>query len=370
MKKYLFFLIVILFITSAFIQTADAHRQSSLLEKTRKSKLIILAKCIGTEPNNFFVADYKIIEVWKGDYFEKTIRIDYKKSYKKEFPPEPSPIKDEQVVLFLKDDLTLLSGFEGKLNIGDNNVPLYMEAVKKFLKLDTLADREKVLAIIKMMDDKNSHVKENMLRELHNVDNTTYALEIADLLKHKDVSVRQRAISALEHTQNKQVLENVIGALKDSDSKVRREAVTVLWRMGDDKRITSSLIEAFDDESPDVRSNVIFSLSMRNNKDATYLYYKAMEDKDPLVRSAGINAFEWLNDPKATPKLLIALKDDNYKVRASAVRTLYIYIRVKVVEPKSEIVKLVEPLLNDSNGQVRKEAKQFFFEVDSIENLK
>lgn len=350
MKKCLFFLIVILFITSAFIQITDAHWQSSLLEKTRKSKLIILAKCIGTEPNSFFVADYKIIEVWKGDYFEKTIRIDYKKSYKKEFPPEPSPIKDEQVVLFLKDDLTLLPGLEGKLNIDDNNISLYRDAIKKFLILESLDGEEKILAIIKLIDDKNKYIKQNMLFKLHDIDKKT--------------------IAALEHNHNIRVLDSIIGVLKDPDPEVRRRAVNALRDMGDDERITRALIETFNDESADVRRDVIFALSLRNSKDATYLYYGAMEDKDPKVRRAGINAFERFVDLKAKPKILNALKDNSTIVRESALRTLCVYIRKRIIEPTDGINALVEPLLKDNDAFVRKEAKQYFFEVYSIKKLK
>jgi HEAT repeat protein len=353
----------------------------TLLEKTRGAEIILLAKCIKIQdekyelefpkiPEEKFKANrfavYKKIEIWKGRYDKDTKTLYYKHTNEKYRPficrPAVQPVIDEQVILFIEKDFAIFAGFQGKIQIDEEKIPLYRDAIKKFLELDTLSGRKKIFSTIKMIDDNNPYLRESMLRELHEIDNTTYGVEIANLLKHKNVSVRQSAISALIGTKKKEVVPLVIAALKDSDPRVRTDAVTVLWRI-DDERITPALMKSFNDESAQVRKGVIFALSRRKSKESIPLYLKALRDVDPLVRAAGVNAFEWVHEPKVIPELLDALKDENERVRSSSVRTLYVYIRCNTIKPNNEIIKSITPLLTDKDGDVRKEAAYFMATV-------
>lgn len=352
----------------------------TLLEKTRGSEIVLLAKCIRIQDEKYKLqlgrlriereanrfADYKIIEIWKGRYDKDILTLDYKLTNERYKPfgcqPAVCPAIDELIVLFIEKGATIFAGFQGKISVNKDEVSLYKEAIKKFIELDTFRDKEKVLATIKMIDDNNPYVKESVLGELHKIDNTAYGIEIARLLEHKDVLVRQRAMSALVGTKDKKVVSFVIRALKDSDPRVRADATTVLWRI-DDERITPVLMESFNDESADVRRGVIFALSRRNIKEAIPLYYKALKDGDPLVRSFGANAFEWVDTPEAVPELLNALKDESPDVRSSAVRVLYVYIRCNTVKPDDEIIEAVIPLLIDKDKRVRNETTYFMATV-------
>lgn len=352
------------------IVASDVHAKIyifTLLEKTRGAEIILLARCIKIQdqkyelefpkiPGKEFKADrfavYKIMEVWKGKYDKDTIILDYKLTNEKYKPFICSPAVhsaiDEQVILFIEKDFAIFAGFQGKIRIDEEKVPLYQDAIMKFLELDTLGEREKVLATIKMVEDNNAYVRESILRELREIDNTTYGIQIASLLEHKDVLVRQRAISALVRTKDKRVVPLVIKALKDSDSRVRADAATVLWRI-DDERITPALMAAFNDVSPQVRSRVISALSRRGSKEAIPLYFKALKDEDTLVRAYGANAFEGIPDSRAISELLNALKDENARVRQAAVSSLISYASPEIVEP-------VSTLLTDENWSVREYA--------------
>ena len=352
----------------------------TLLEKTRKSEAIVEAKCISIQDEKYDLelskmqeklkaarfAVYKIMETWKGQYDKETLLLDYKFTNEKYKPfvcrPAVHPTIDEQVILFIEKDFAIFEGFQGKIPIDEKKVPLYQDAITKFLELDTLKDREKVLATIKMVDDDNPYVKESIFRELREIDNTLYGLEIANLLKHKDVSVRRSAINALTRSKDKRIVPLAIAALKDLDSQVRIDATTVLWPI-DDEGITPALMQSFNDESAQVRRGVIFALSRRHSKEAIPFYLKALKDSAPLVRAFGANAFEWVQEPKVIPELLNALKDENAGVRESVVRTLYIYIRCGVIKPNNEIINTVALFLADENSRVRGEVAYFIAEA-------
>ncbi len=377
--------LVLLFLNIVRINVYAKIYDFTVLEKVRESELIILAKCINIKSKKYDIvhpkmpdktfkatrfATYKILEILKGKYDKDTLLLDFKLTNEKckpiicSSPLHPSPSIDEQVILFLKEDFEIFAGFQGKVSVEKEKVALYRNAINKFIKLDTLGGRKKILVTIKMIDDDNRHVRESISRELHEVDNTIYGIQIANLLKHKEISVRQGAMSALIRTKDKRVVPLVISALKDSDPNVRRDAATVLWRI-DDERITPALIKSYDDEYPDVRRSIIFALSHRHCKEAMPLYLKAMKDEDPIVRSFGISSFEWVNNPEVVPELLNALKDENSRVRESAIRILYVYIRCHIIKPTNDIIDSVASLLDDTDSRIRDQSSFFFIELGS-----
>ncbi|HAX62181.1 MAG TPA: hypothetical protein DCX95_06500 [Elusimicrobia bacterium] len=377
MKKIILFV----FIFQLTINVYAKEYIYTLLEMTRKSEIVVLAKCIKIKDEKYEIgtsmgklsklagnrfAIYKIIEIFKGKYDKDKLTLDYKTINEKYQPfvcrGAVNPVIDEQVLLFLEKDLVLFIGSQGKVNVKKEEVSLYKEAIKNFIELDNLSGKEKVLFTIKNIDIDNLFIRESMLREIHEIDNTEYGFQIANLLKHKEVIVRRNAISALENTKDKRVISLVIDALKNSDPDVRRDATTVLWRL-DDERITPVLMKSYSDEDPNVRRSIIFALSRRNCKEAIPLYLKAMSDGDPLVRSYGINSFEWVSDPSVIPEILNALKDENSDVRQSAIRVLYVYIRCGKIKPDDKTVDSVSLLLNDKDSMVRNQASFFFVEL-------
>ena len=383
MKRAKFFILWHILLLFLFINLIPSKVEAkiliyTLLERTRKSEIVALAKCINIQDEEYELdlsmmapeeklksprfAVYEIIEMWKGKYDKDALLLDYKLTNEKYRPficrPAVHPAAGELVILFLEKNFVIFAGFQGKISVDEKSLPLYRDAIMKFLKLDTLSEKEKVLSTIKMVDDRNRYVKESMLRELNEIDNTKYGIEIANLLKHKDAFVRQRAMSALIRTKDKRVVPLVIEALKDSDPRVRKESTTVLWRINDG-RITPALMEVFNDEDAGVRRGVIFALYHRGSGESIPLYLKALKDNDPLVRAFGVNAFGWVHEPKVVPELLNALKDENARVRETAVRALYSYIPRKTIESSTEIVNeiinAVISLLDDENSMVRKE---------------
>lgn len=359
-------ILVLILLTIIQLEVHGKIYHFTLSEKTRGAEVILLAKCIkiqdekyevkGLPPESGFksprFAVYKIIAIWKGQYDNDTIILDYKFTNEKYKPficnPAVHPVINEQVILFIEKDFAIFAGFQGKIQIDEEKIFLYRDAITKFLKLDSQTGRKKILSTIKMLDDNNPFLRESMLRELHKIDNTTYGVEIANLLKHRDVSVRQGAISALIGTKEKEVVPFVIASLKDSGPRVRADATTVLWRI-DDKRITAALMEAFNDESAQVRRGVIFALSRRHSEESISLYLKALKDSDPLVRASGADAFSWVHYLNSVSELVTALKDENARVRQSAVNSLRSY-------PSPNIIESVSALLADEDWSVREYA--------------
>lgn len=352
------YLIISAFILLAMFQINAQARIYilTLLEKTRASEFIFLAKCVNISDEKYKItspklpdkkiqvprfAAYKIIEVWKGEYDKNTITLDYKFTNEKYKPIICSPsIKreiDEQVVLFIEKDMAIFHGFQGKIQVDEKSAALYRDAVKKFRQLDILTEKEKVLAIIEMVDSNNLQVRESMLRDLREVDNNIYGVEIAHLLEHEDTWIRQSAISALIGTEKKEVSPFVIKVLKDPNPGVRADAADVLKRI-DDENITAFLIEAFNDESGLVRRRVVSALSYRLAKEAIPTYLKAFKDNDPLVRVEAVYALSHIKGSKPVPKLLLALKDENARVRQAAVSSLRLYASADIINPVSELL--------------------------------
>ncbi len=370
-KKAIYLFLLLLFLP---LRVDAKIYNYTLLEKTRGAELIVLAKYGSIKDEKYELsstmfprfAEYRITEVWKGSYVEDAMLLDYKNTNDKYEPficrPAVHPIPDELVIFFLEKDLAIFAGFQGKIVIVPGKVSLYSDAIEKFLKLDEFQGREKVLLTLKMVEDGNPHVRESMLRELHNIDKTAYGIEIAGLLNNKDVLVRRSAIKALDGTEDKRTRPFVLSALKDPDSKVR-EGATYVLRSLDGEGITSSLIEAFNDYDAMVRRGVILSLSHRNSKEAMPVYLKALDDEDPLVRASGINAFEWVQQPDVIPKILNAIHDKNERVRASAIRILYVYIRIGAIAPNAKVIDSVGIFLTDKDPHVRKQAAFLFAET-------
>ncbi len=344
----------------------------TVLEKTRGSNLVVLGKCIDIEDEIYSIeyqsfpgkpctgiryGRYEVLEVWKGDFTEKTIKIDYKTTNEK-YPPlggctimYPAdgklyfqPERDEIVILFIEEGNSIYIGGQGKIPADKSTIGLYRDAVAKAVKLDNLKGDEKVNMIFDHLENDNKYISAGMRREFINIDLKKYSLKIAKLLYNENSSIKQLALFILNGTRDTSVVTFVIPLLKDTSVYVRRSAADVLRRIRDERTIPV-LIDSYGDPDPIVRRNVIFALSnkyldqlVKYREKAALLFCNAAKDTSIHVRGMGVYALATLSGQKATDCLWKALNDDSTVVRHAALGALSSRGIPSIVEPVGELL--------------------------------
>lgn len=300
---------------------------------------------------------YKIMEVWKGDYKDNTIRVDYKKTNEKYFPsggcvimypPDGrlnfQPELNEIVVLFLEDDSSIYIGRQGKVAVEDSTIESYRDAVANAVRLDRLSEDDRVDMIFEDLEDKNLFIRASMQREFIEIDKEKYGPKIAQLLNKNDSSIKQLALFTLNGTRDTSLISFIIPLLNDTSAYVRRSAADVLRRIPDERAIPP-LIKSYGDPDPIVRRNVIFALSSKYFKvrekykdQFAPLYYDAVEDTNVQVRRMGVHALGTIDEQRAAIFLLDALKDDSASVRHTALLALRYHLSPNIVLPVSRLL--------------------------------
>ena len=343
------------------------------LEKTRKSNMVILGKCIDIKDEIYSIefqsfpgkpctgiryGRYEILEIWKGDFTDKAIQIDYKTTNEK-YPPLVGcfgsdlpadgklyfqPEQDEIVVLFIEEDSSICFGRQGKVPVDKSTIKLYRDAVANAVEFDNLKGEEKVKMIFDNLEGNNKYISASMRREFRRkIDFRKYSPKIAGLLNKND-SLKQLTLSTLRGISDTSLVSIVIPLLKDTSVQVRRIAVDVLRGIRAE-RIIPVLIDSYDDPDPIVRKNIIYALSAKYlavkkkyHDIIAPLIYDAAKDTNIHVRRMGVVSLRNLSEPKATEYLLGALKDDSTSVQSAALVALASHAVSSIVEPVSELL--------------------------------
>ncbi|UCC78884.1 MAG: HEAT repeat domain-containing protein [Candidatus Zixiibacteriota bacterium] len=328
----------------------------TVLEKTRGSNLVVLAKCIEIEDEIYSIeyssfpgkrctgvryGQYEIMGVWKGDYAKKFIRVDYKTTNEKYFPSDGciiiyppdgrlyfQPELDETVILFLEEENSIYIGSRGKVQVNESNIVLYRDAVASAILLDKLEEDEKVNMIFNHLEDDNEYINDSMRKEFIKIDKRKYSLKIAGLLSSENEGIKQLALFTLNGTGDTSVVSFVIPLLRDTSVYVRRTAADVLRRISDERTIPA-LFDSYGDPDPLVRRNVLFALSNKYlyksekyRDKAIQLFCDAVKDTSYHVRGKGVYALDKMSGQKVTECLLEALNDDSLAVRNTAIGAL------------------------------------------------
>ncbi len=154
-----------------------------------------------------------------------------------------------------------------------------------------------------------------------------------------------------------QILEEFLKA--EPENEAASNIISWLGTIGDSESL-GPLNEALHSKREEVRdASTLALLQLGYSKPAEHLMARMalqFESADGSVRREAVERMYGLNEVGAIPVLLRALKDSNGDVRLASLQTFYSM-------GKPEYLAYVEPLINDPNPRVAKQAKELVEEL-------
>lgn len=270
----------------------------------------------GKEDNRY--AKYIVVDVLKGTYEDKFLRIDFKKvnnnsSHSVNYPYAKSE-PNEEVVFFLYKNITFVRASEGKVNTDKTKLDDIKNIVKYSLDYANLDEPKRLQSIIDLINTLSSQ-KSSLLVDLSKFDNNKYGIEISTLLYNDDPVVQRIALSALRGTQIKSLVPLIIEFSKNKSSRLRWSAALVLGGMNDD-RSEKALRYLTKDEHDGVRAQAIINLP--KTEDNFEFLINALNDSSANVQNAGLNSLRNIKTAESTKAIINFLDDEKSNVRYNA----------------------------------------------------
>jgi HEAT repeat protein len=164
-------------------------------------------------------------------------------------------------------------------------------------------------------------VRENIVKILSEISDSSYNLQVLNLLSDPDPLVRASAIEILGLLNDIWSISHIREFLKDSDARVRTKAVQALGNMRDTLSV-DLLLQLLTDDSSDVKIAAIGTLAKLNEpRSCDSLWQVSTGDKDPQVRSIALQAIRTIGDNIINPYMGIFISND-VAARTDAVKKL------------------------------------------------
>jgi len=266
--------------------------------------------------------------------------------------------KDEELSPFIIQDFVKMGnidpGFLAPLLIHEKVreiAPVVISNIQSKEKIPMLANKEKMLMLVKLAGDASSKVRCSALRALGKAGGMEKISVFLDALKDEDGEVRTVAATALGWAGNSEVIGELIASLGDPEDKVAEAAAGALARIGDEKlTLTDRLIETAQSGKAQMRAKAVKALGMMHaDTRIRQLLVEFVKDRNNDVRRATVGALGAYADASMIDTLAAALEDGDAGVRIAAVKALS---RVKT----GHCVDLLLGMANDNDPRVCYEA--------------
>ena len=239
--------------------------------------------------------------------------------------------------------------------------------------LAKINDPSAIDSLIKLLSDVDNDIRQMAVKALGKLGDPRAVGPLVTALIDRHETVRQFAEAALvkinpewdkspEAFQAVPVLE---AAAQDKEYWVRQSATTVL------KRIVGDIAPA---ENSEEQITTVTDRTQQRRRDAAHLLANLLSDADRDVRLAAATALQQIGSRNSIPQLVEALADQDNWVRRAVVKTLHVlnwqpedekqmvlYCVAtmnwdKLGEMGITAIAGVEPMLHDSNPEIRKTA--------------
>ncbi|HAQ62768.1 TPA: hypothetical protein DCR49_12400 [Candidatus Delongbacteria bacterium] len=300
--------------------------QPSILELIQESEYICLVINTSLEKNT---AEYKIIKNFKsiltGKIIFNNVKTPVFEKYRQGRVDSSNEVdsifvsRNEEAILFLNKDLSLVKGALGKVITTNENKELLTSSIEELILFSkkTMTESQFIDYFVNNFENDNQYFHNSLIREITKIDLKKHVEKIKLLLNSKNKDVRSYVISLLGKAKVDTVIPQLIECmLNDPDVNVRYSAA-IYTGTYNDARITPAYIEAFQDKDPGVRLMVVRSLI--NRKDKTLdIFEKALNDTSEMVIIEGIRGFDRYYHPDIISKLTLLTNHNSDKVRQQA----------------------------------------------------
>ena len=386
----LFGILIITFIgLIPFYNTYGMMRGIPVSEIIRKSKYIIVGKCVNIS-SEIYDLEYRyfpgklchgnhygyyiISQVLKGDIYDSIFTVDYLKTNEKyppfgcviEYPKDGllwfQPKLGEEVILFVEEDRSLYCGSWGRVAYSDSLADLYEETINFLDIIDKLERQEKFKLTVAHLDDDNPFIRWSMGGDLHAFPLEIYGRDIIKLLDSENPGIRNVALDCLRGITDTTAVSPVLPLLADSSSAVRYQAIEILAHITD-PRIEPALIRAYNDPVSRNRDEIIFALHSKRCLEAESLYLKALEDTNFYVRRSGVYAMSLVKSPQKEKALLRYLNREDSLLQNTTPNPLFFY------DHSPEIIGTVSEFLTNPDENLRKASINCIYNYSKKDHL-
>jgi len=255
------------------------------------------------------------IEKWKKNKF---LDLAHKKFGKSE--TAETRALDEALDLWIQSetDSITFSTLLDDLKSSDSSVTRKRAA----FKLGKYDNRWAVNALIKALDDKDTHVRRSSTASLGKIGNDKAIKQLVLLLGNEDSNIKITAEGYLSYMGEK-TLDPLLNAQWSSNKNIRALSASVLGKIGYRWRLSEiidTLCECMNDDDDIVRwraAAALGDMGVGSPKSIKTLL-DSFNDPDIRVRRNAIKSIGFIGDKEALVPLIIAQKDDDLQIRENA----------------------------------------------------
>lgn len=193
---------------------------------------------------------------------------------------------------------------------------------KAAFKLGKYNNRLAVNALIKALDDKDTHVKRSSAASLGKLKNDKAIKQLILLLGNDDPNIKSSAESYLSY-MGENALNHLLSARWNSDKNVRALSASALgkivsrWRVNE---IIDVLCKCMNDDDDIVRWRAATALGNMGfgSPKSIKILLDSLNDRNIRVRRNAINSVGLIGSKESLVPLIVARKDEDHQIRENA----------------------------------------------------
>lgn len=166
-----------------------------------------------------------------------------------------------------------------------------------FRLLDRHADANAVLDSVRLVDDPDWWIRQQMARLLARVAHPTGLDALVRLLGDDNRGVRLEAARSLGALRDRRAIPALVSTLRDADLRVQTAAIDALAALGDSSAVPL-LLELLEDDAESARRGAIEALNELATPEVADALARALEDGDWWIRARAADALVKLGDPR------------------------------------------------------------------------
>ena len=302
---------------------------------------------------------------------------------------------NEEILKGLKSD-DWVNSFLAAKAAGEKKIKAALPSLIELLDDDNTQVRISAILALKFFDDKK--IVENLIRALADPSEWVRVYAVEAISRFKDKKHVKLLSQFLENEENEKVRATIIKVigelgglkvlpiltlyLKDPNARVRANAVEAIENIsGGSDEMKEHIIPLLSDENNRVKANTVKALFKMGETKALEVLKNMIHSKDDWMRASAAYVFGVIDYAESVDFLLKSLDDECWFVVKNVIRSLVKKgsrilpklekilktktspaIRMNIVATLGELatpdcLKLLIPLLNDENGDVRQHAE-------------
>jgi HEAT repeat protein len=166
-----------------------------------------------------------------------------------------------------------------------------------FRLLDRHADANAVLDSVRLTEDADWWIRQQMARLLARVPHPTGVDALVRLLGDENRGVRLDAARSLGERRDRRAIPALVAALRDADLRVQTAAIDALVSLGDEAAVPL-LLDLLDEESESARRGAVEALNELATPEAADALARLLDSDDWWLRDRAADALVKLGDPR------------------------------------------------------------------------